>query len=132
MAARELRYNWFNKIMKKNNYDFLSTAHHNDDNFETILFNFIKTTGYKGLSGIPYKKNFIIRPLLKSGKNLLIDYSKKNALSWRNDSSNDDILYLRNNLRKKIIPLLKEINPSLEKSVIETCLLPPHNRLKLK
>ncbi|HIF49614.1 MAG TPA: tRNA lysidine(34) synthetase TilS [Cytophagales bacterium] len=120
MAARELRYNWFNKIMKKNNYDFLSTAHHNDDNFETILFNFIKTTGYKGLSGIPYKKNFIIRPLLKSGKNLLVDYSKKNGLFWRKDSSNDDIIYLRNNLRKKIIPLLKEINPSLEKSVIET------------
>ena len=57
MAARNLRYKWFNKILKNNKYHYLVTGHHNDDNIETILFNFIKTTGYKGIGGIPKLKS---------------------------------------------------------------------------
>lgn len=77
MSARELRYEWFYQLVKDYNYNYLSTAHHNDDNLETILLNFIKTTGYKGLSGIPSINNFTIRPLLQTSKRLIKDYAKE-------------------------------------------------------
>ena len=85
MAARNLRYKWFNKILKNNKYHYLVTGHHNDDNIETILFNFIKTTGYKGIGGIPKLKNNIIRPLIDLSKNDLLIFAKKNNLVWRED-----------------------------------------------
>ena len=120
MSARELRYKWFYQLLKDYKYNYLSTAHHNDDNLETILLNFIKTTGYRGLSGIPSINDFTIRPLLQTSKRLLIDYAKKNNLDWREDKSNDDIKYLRNNLRKQIIPSLKTINPSIKTSILNS------------
>lgn len=120
MSARELRYEWFYQLVKDYNYNYLSTAHHNDDNLETILLNFIKTTGYKGLSGIPSINNFTIRPLLQTSKRLIKDYAKENVLNWREDKSNDDIKYLRNNLRKQIIPILKTINPSIKRSILNS------------
>ena len=62
MASRDLRYNWFKNVMRDNSIDYLVTAHHSDDNYETIIFNLLKTTGYKGLIGIPHFNNKIIRP----------------------------------------------------------------------
>jgi|TARA_B110000263_G_scaffold140426_1_gene121792 tRNA(Ile)-lysidine synthase len=117
MAARKLRYEWFDQLIKEYKYSYLSTAHHNDDNLETILLNFIKTTGYRGLSGIPSINNFTIRPLLQTSKKSLKEYAINNNLDWREDKSNDDIKYQRNNLRKQVIPILKKINPSIEKSI---------------
>ena len=120
MASRELRYEWFNQLSKKNKYDFIVTAHHRDDNIETILFNFIKTTGYKGILGIQKKLKNLIRPLLDLDKKDLISYAKNKKLSWRDDKSNEDNKYSRNKIRNKIIPLLSEINDSLGKSILES------------
>ena len=120
MASRELRYEWFDELSKKNKYDFIVTAHHRDDNIETILFNFIKTTGYKGISGIQKKSKNLIRPLLDLDKKDLISYAKNKKLSWRDDSSNEDDKYSRNKIRNKVIPLLSEINNSLGKSILES------------
>ena len=120
MASRDLRYRWFNELLKKNKYDFLVTAHHRDDNIETILFNFIKTTGYKGISGISKKSKKIIRPLLDIGKKDLLKYAKNNNLRWREDKSNNENKYSRNKIRNKVIPILSEINESLGKSILES------------
>ena len=114
MAARELRYNWFMELAKKNKFSFILTAHHANDNIETLLINLIRGTGINGLKGIPQKQNMIARPLLFASKELITGYAKKNKLNYRNDSSNDEVKYKRNYLRHKIVPGLKKLNPGLE------------------
>ena len=120
MAARELRYDFFNKLLEKYKYSYIVTAHHLDDNIETIIFNFIKSTGYKGLVGIPFKKNKILRPLINISKEEIEDYAVLNNITWRLDKSNNSNKYSRNKIRNEVIPLLKEINPSLGKSMTES------------
>ena len=120
MAARELRYDFFKKILVKHKYSYIVTAHHLDDNIETIIFNFIKSTGYKGLVGIPFNKNKILRPLINISKEEIEDYAVSNNISWRLDKSNNSNKYSRNKIRNEVIPLLKEINPSLGKSLTES------------
>ena len=120
MAARELRYDFFKKILEKYKYSYIVTAHHLDDNIETIIFNFIKSTGYKGLVGIPFNKNKILRPLINTSKEEIEDYAVSNNISWRLDKSNNSNKYSRNKIRNEVIPLLKEINPSLGKSLTES------------
>ena len=120
MASRDLRYNWFNKIIKDNSINYLVTAHHSDDSYETIIFNLLKTTGYKGLIGIPHLKNKIIRPLINVEKKDIIDYAKNNKLTWREDKTNKENKYSRNMIRNKLIPIISEINPSFKKSVLES------------
>ena len=120
MAARELRYVFFKKILEKHKYSYIVTAHHLDDNIETIIFNFIKSTGYKGLVGIPFNKNKILRPLINISKEEIEDYAVSNNISWRLDKSNNSNKYSRNKIRNEVIPLLKEINPSLGKSLTES------------
>ena len=120
MAARELRYDFFNKLLEKYKYSYIVTAHHLDDNIETIIFNFIKSTGYKGLVGIPFKKNKILRPLINISKEEIEDYAVSNNITWRLDKSNNSNKYSRNKIRNEVIPLLKEINPSLGKSLTES------------
>jgi len=114
MAARELRYNWFIEQAKQNKFNFILTAHHANDNIETLLINLIRGTGINGLKGIPHKQNMIARPLLFASKDLITDYAKKNKLTYRNDSSNDEVKYKRNYLRHEIVPGLKKLNPALE------------------
>ena len=120
MAARELRYDFFKKILEKYKYSYIVTAHHLDDNIETIIFNFIKSTGYKGLVGIPFNKNKILRPLINISKEEIKDYAVSNNITWRLDKSNNSNKYSRNKIRNEVIPLLKEINPSLGKSLTES------------
>lgn len=114
MAARELRYNWFMELAKKNNYNFVLTAHHTNDTVETILINLVRGTGINGLKGIPVKQNLIVRPLLFATKESILAFAGKNKLKYRNDSSNDEVKYKRNYLRHEIIPGLKKLNPALE------------------
>lgn len=114
MAARELRYTWFKDLVKHHKYDFVLTAHHANDNIETLLVNLIRGTGINGLTGIPPKQNYLVRPLLFASKNDILDYAQKNKLTFRHDSSNDEVKYIRNFLRHKVIPGLKRLNPSLE------------------
>ncbi len=116
MAARELRYFWFDELAQQLEFDYILTAHHADDNLETFLINFSRGTGLDGLTGIPEVNNKFVRPLLPFSRENVVDYAKEHKLEWRVDSSNASTKYLRNKLRHEIIPILKEINPSLLQS----------------
>lgn len=119
LAARELRYTWFEELRIEKEFNLLATAHHLNDNIETILFNLTKGTGIKGLRGIPFRNGNIIRPLLFASREEIESYQQENKLEFREDSSNADDKYTRNKIRNQIIPLLKEINPSLENTFAE-------------
>jgi tRNA(Ile)-lysidine synthase len=112
MAARKLRYQWFNELLEQNNFTYLSTAHHKDDVIETFFINLVRGTGIAGLSGITEKRNNIIRPLLFTDKAKIIEYAKEKHLAYREDSSNLCDKYMRNKIRHHIIPLFKELNPN--------------------
>ncbi len=116
MTARELRYNWFKSLKAEHSFDFILTAHHANDNVETVFVNLIRGTGIKGLQGIPEKQNDIVRPLLFATKDEIKDYAIKNKLVFREDSSNQEIKYKRNFIRHQIIPELKKLNPALEET----------------
>ena len=111
LAARELRYTYFEEIIAAHNYDFILTAHHLDDNVETFLINLSRGTGLEGLTGIPVKNKKVIRPLLVFSRKQILTYAKANNILWREDQSNSEKKYLRNKIRHDIIPTLKEINP---------------------
>ena len=119
MAARELRYTWFEEIRQENGYTFIATAHHKNDSAETILLNLSKGAILKGIQGIPSKNGYIIRPMLWAEKEKIINYSEKNKLGYREDASNAEDKYQRNLIRNKIIPLLQEINPSAIQSITD-------------
>ncbi|GAA3629177.1 tRNA lysidine(34) synthetase TilS [Flavivirga jejuensis] len=113
MAARKLRYDWFQELAVQLQFDYILTAHHADDNLETFLINLSRGTGIDGLTGIPEVNNNIVRPLLTTPRESIETYAKENHLKWREDSSNTSTKYLRNKLRHDVIPTLKEINPQL-------------------
>lgn len=116
MAARELRYHWFKELIDTHHYDFILTAHHANDNVETLLVNLIRGTGLKGLQGIPDKQRQIVRPLLFATKEAILNYATEHQLAYREDSSNQEVKYKRNFIRHNIIPELKKLNPSLEET----------------
>ncbi|MBL4888112.1 MAG: tRNA lysidine(34) synthetase TilS [Flavobacteriaceae bacterium] len=120
MAARELRYSWFNELCNEHDFQFVLTAHHLDDNLETFLINLSRGTGLKGLIGIPEVNVNIVRPLLPFSKSDILNYARNNALTWRDDSSNKSDAYLRNKMRLKVIPSLKETNPVLLQNFSKT------------
>jgi tRNA(Ile)-lysidine synthase len=120
MAARELRYAWFEKIRKDNKIDFIATAHHKTDVVETLLINLLRGTGIAGLHGIASKKAVLIRPLLFATRKQIEHYAKKNTLAFREDSSNQKDDYLRNKLRHWVLPMLEKINPDYENSFTST------------
>lgn len=120
MAARDLRYNWFQKISKQQKFDYVLTAHHSDDVLETFLINLTRGTGLNGLTGIPEINENIVRPLLPFSRNDILVYATKNKLQWREDKSNSSLKYVRNKFRHKVIPILKELNPSLLNSFQNT------------
>jgi len=108
MAARELRYEWFDILMKDFNYDYVLTAHHADDDLETFLINLSRGTGLRGLTGIREVNDKVVRPLLSFSREDILQYAKMNELYWREDSSNAKTDYLRNKLRHHVIPQYKE------------------------
>ncbi|MEL7001672.1 MAG: tRNA lysidine(34) synthetase TilS [Bacteroidota bacterium] len=120
MAARELRYAWFNSIRDNRGLTYILTAHHLNDSFETAIFNLSKGTGLPGLKGIVAKKGVIIRPLLFLTKLEIEEYATTHNLKWREDVSNESTKYHRNLIRHKIIPQLRKINPLLEKTFVNT------------
>ena len=118
MAARELRYAWFETISI--DYDYILTAHHLDDQLETFFINLSRGCGLDGLSGIPAVNNKLVRPLLNFSKDQILKFAKDNNINWREDSSNNSNDYLRNDIRNNIIPRFKKLNPSLLKSFNNT------------
>ena len=110
VAARDLRYNWFYELIEEEQFDYVLTAHHADDNIETFLINLGRGTGLDGLVGIPSQNDKIIRPLLLFSRIEIADYAAETKLQWREDSSNASNKYLRNKIRHDVVPLLKELN----------------------
>ena len=117
MAARELRYQWFEALRLKLDCNFIVTAHHQDDSIETFFINLLRGTGIKGMLGIHPKKGNVIRPFLFTRKDEIYDFLKENKIEYRVDSSNKEEKYLRNKIRLQLIPLLKEMNPSIKETI---------------
>jgi tRNA(Ile)-lysidine synthase len=120
MAARELRYNYFEEIRSENGYDYIATAHHQDDLMETFFLNLSRKTGIKGLTGIKEKAGHVIRPLLFMGRKEIEDYVRFNFIEYREDYTNNEVIYQRNFIRHRILPLFSELNPSFKNSLPET------------
>lgn len=120
MAARKLRYNWFEQICEQEKAQAIAVAHHRDDSIETMILNMIRGTGIRGLSGISPKNGFIIRPLLCIDGNILRAYLKKRNLPYMTDSSNLSDEYTRNFIRLNVLPLMEKINPSVRKALVRT------------
>src|ERR1035437_8958594 len=132
MAARELRYKWFDELIKKNKFDYLLTAHHLNDNIETFFINLLRGSGINGLKGIVPVNGNKIRPLLFATRDEIEEYVKQNSIQFREDSSNIEDKYLRNRLRHYIIPEFKRLNPSFEQTMAnELEILQEVNRLVL-
>ncbi len=111
MAARDLRYEWFEKIRIENQFDYVAVAHHLDDQVETFMINLIRGTGIAGLHGIPVKKGSVIRPMMFTFRQNIDDYADQHQIIFRTDRSNNQTKYLRNKIRHEVIPLLVSINP---------------------
>lgn len=120
MAARQLRYDFFDTLLKAHGYVYLATAHHLNDVLETTILNLVKGTGMEGLQGVPVKNGSIIRPLLFATKEELTAYARLHRLPWREDVSNASEDYQRNFIRHQVIPRLKELNPGLENTYRST------------
>ena len=120
LAARELRYNWFDKLSKEYSFEHLLTAHHADDNLETFLINLTRGSGLEGLTGIPPINGNIVRPLLVFSREEILNYAKQNNIEWREDESNSETKYLRNKIRHQVTPILKELNASVLKNFNKT------------
>ncbi len=110
--AREIRYEFFFKILKEENLDFIVTAHHLNDELETFIINLSRGSGIKGLSGIPKNENRILRPLLKFSKDEIYAFAKENKIDFREDKSNEKDDYLRNKIRNQLTPKIVEIFPN--------------------
>lgn len=113
MAARDLRYAWFEEIIESFKYDYILTAHHLDDNLETFFINLTRGSGLKGLMGIPRINHRIVRPLLQISRLEVESYALVNSLKWREDLTNLETDYLRNKLRIEVLPKFKHLNKSV-------------------
>ncbi len=114
MAARELRYEWFENIRREAGYEWIATAHHANDSLETLLLNLARGTGPAGLTGIAPVNGRLIRPLIFSNRAEVHQYAAEHHIRWREDRTNDTDDYHRNKIRHHVIPVLSELNPSLE------------------
>ncbi|KIA91955.1 tRNA(Ile)-lysidine synthetase [Pedobacter kyungheensis] len=119
MAARELRYTWFEEIRSAEGYDYIALAQHQNDAVETVLINLVRGTGISGLHGILPKRDKLIRPLLFLNRQEVNEIVAKNNIDFVEDSSNLSTHYTRNKLRLQVVPHLQEINPDLEKTFAE-------------
>ena len=120
IAARELRYNWFKKLITEHKFEYVLTAHHADDNLETFLIHLTRGSGLDGFTGIPKVNGNIVRPLLAFSRKEILNYAKDNDIEWREDASNASNKYIRNKIRHQVLPVLKEINPSILDSFATT------------
>ena len=111
MAARRLRYAWFDELSRAEGYTAVAIAHHADDSIETFFINLLRGTGLRGLTGISTQVGKIIRPLLFASRREILEYAAANHIPYREDSSNRSTKYLRNKIRLGLIPRIREINP---------------------
>ena len=108
--ARDLRYSWFMEVLESNTYDIILTAHHADDQLETLFMRLTRASGLEGLGGIHDKKGALVRPLLPFRKDEILAFAKEQKLQWREDFSNSSTQYLRNAIRHKVLPSFMELS----------------------
>lgn len=120
MAARELRYAWFEEMRCVHDAQAIAVAHHRDDNVETVLMNLIRGSGIRGMSGIRPKNGFVIRPLLSVARQEILQWLAERQLEYVTDSTNLSAAYTRNFIRLRVLPLLETINPSVRTAINRT------------
>lgn len=117
-AARDLRYAWMSSLLTEQDYQAIATAHHQDDNVETLLINLMRGTGIRGLTGIPVKRPGVIRPMMCFDSEEIQSIVDDINIGFCQDSSNDKDDYLRNRIRHHLIPLMNEIKPGSSQNII--------------
>jgi len=119
MAARDLRYEWFEEIRDRYHYDYIAIAHNSDDVIETFFINLSRGSGIKGFTGIKPKTGNIIRPLLFASREKIENFTLANSYNYREDSSNSTTKYSRNLIRHEIIPMFEKVNPRFKETMLE-------------
>ncbi|MDR2684819.1 MAG: tRNA lysidine(34) synthetase TilS [Prevotellaceae bacterium] len=112
MTARKLRYEWFEELVQKYNFQAVAVAHHKNDLAETVLLNLVRGTGIRGLAAMKPKREKIVRPLLCVNRSEIISYAQKTMLLFQTDKTNSDINFPRNRIRHNILPEMEKINPA--------------------
>ncbi len=119
MAARRLRYDWFNTLCDRDGYTRIAIAHHSDDSVETFFINLIRGTGLRGLTGIHVTYGRIIRPLLFATRREISEYAHQRGIAYREDSTNHTTKYLRNKIRLGVVPRIREISPNFGRTMTQ-------------
>ncbi|MDO4180927.1 MAG: tRNA lysidine(34) synthetase TilS [Bacteroidales bacterium] len=120
MAARELRYEWFCRLLQERSLQVVAVAHHRDDSVETFLLNLIRGAGVNGLKGIRPRNGQVVRPLLDISRQDILEYLQAMGQEYVTDSTNLQDEYMRNKIRLNVLPLLRELNPSVSECIAET------------
>ena len=118
MAARTLRYEWFDTLRRELGAEAIAVAHHRDDNVETILLNLIRGTGLSGLCGMRPRNGHIVRPLLSVDRHQIVRWLADRHIPFRTDSSNASDVYRRNFVRLRLLPLMEQLNPSVRDAIL--------------
>lgn len=120
MAARELRYAWFEEMRCHHSAQAIAVAHHRDDSVETLLMNLVRGTGIRGMGGIRPKNGLVVRPLLAVSREEIVRWLEEQGYPYMTDSTNLSDAYTRNFIRLRVLPLLEEINPSAKSTIART------------
>ena len=120
MAARDLRYAWFEQLRQQLGYDKIGVAHHADDQAETFFINLLRGAGLNGLKGMKPQNGVIIRPLLWASREQIRKYAVENQISWREDHTNAESVYLRNKIRNQLLPAFDELHPEARQGLYKS------------
>ena len=120
MAARDLRYAWFEELRQQLGYDKIAVAHHADDQAETFFINLLRGAGLNGLKGMRPQNGAIIRPLLWASREEIHQYAVENQILWRDDHTNAENLYLRNKIRNQLMPVFDELQPEARQGLYKS------------
>jgi len=120
MAARELRYAWFEELRQQLGYDKIAVAHHADDQAETFFINLLRGAGLRGLKGMQPQNGFIIRPMLWASREQIRQYAIENGITWREDHTNAETVYLRNKIRNQLLPVFDKLHPEARQGLYKS------------
>ena len=120
MAARDLRYAWFEELRQELNYDFIAVAHHADDQLETFFINLLRGAGIRGLKGMQPVNGKIIRPLLDFSRDEIHQYAIENEIKWREDHTNAETQFLRNKIRHELLPVIDGISKEGRAAILKS------------
>ncbi|MEG1904511.1 MAG: tRNA lysidine(34) synthetase TilS, partial [Bacteroidales bacterium] len=120
MACRELRYEWFEELLQVTEAQSIAIAHHQDDSVETFFLNLLRGTGIAGLTGINAINGNVVRPLSVVSRREIEDYLAVRNIDFITDSTNKEDIYLRNKIRLQLLPMLRDINPNANESILRT------------